>query len=96
MKYAASLVLLITLVSCNYFKKPKEPKAVARVGEVFLYEEDIEHLVPKGTSKKDSIAIVRAFIDRWATQNSLPRCHSYQSAILTTASVLSSHVATNR
>ncbi|MGV7107865.1 hypothetical protein [Flavobacterium sp. U410] len=71
MKYVTSLVLLITLVSCNYFKKPKEPKAVARVGEVFLYEEDIEHLVPKGTSKKDSIAIVRAFIDRWATQKLL-------------------------
>jgi hypothetical protein len=33
-----------------------------------LYKEDIKDLVPKGTSKPDSIAIVRSFIDRWASQ----------------------------
>ncbi len=71
MKYLASLLLLFSLASCDYFKKPKEPKAVARVGEAYLYEEDIEHLVPKGTTEKDSLAIVRAFIDRWATQKIL-------------------------
>ena len=72
MKYWIPLLLLTILVSsCDYFKVPKEPKAFARVGKVFLYESDIVDLVPKGTSKKDSIAIVKSFIDRWATQKLL-------------------------
>ncbi len=57
--------------SCDYFKAPKEPKAIARVGKKYLYQEDILDLVPKGTSKNDSIAIVKSFIDRWATQQLL-------------------------
>ena len=65
-------ILLVGLVtSCSYFKKPKEPEAVARVGDVYLYKEDLKDLVPKGTEKKDSIAIVNAFIERWATQKIL-------------------------
>lgn len=72
MKYWIPLLLLTIFVSsCDYFKVPKEPKAIARVGKVFLYESDIVDLVPKGTSKKDSIAIVKSFIDRWATQKLL-------------------------
>ena len=57
--------------SCDYFKAPREPKAIARVGKSYLYESDILNLVPKGTSKQDSIAIVKSFIGRWATQKLL-------------------------
>jgi hypothetical protein len=65
-------MLLFTVVaSCDYFSAPKEPKAVARVGKDYLYQEDILDVVPKGTSKKDSIAIVKAFINQWATQKLL-------------------------
>lgn len=72
MKFWISLFLLTSLVvSCDYFKAPKKPKAIARVGESYLFQEDIIDLVPKGTSKKDSIAIVKSFIDRWATQKLL-------------------------
>lgn len=72
MKFLIQLFLVATLVSsCDYFKAPKEPKAIARVGKKYLYQEDILDLVPKGTSKKDSIAIVKSFIDRWATQQLL-------------------------
>jgi hypothetical protein len=65
------LLLLLTLTSCDYFKTPRKPKAIARVGESYLFESDIISLVPKGTSKKDSIAIVKSFIERWATQKIL-------------------------
>ena len=41
------------------------------MGESYLFQDDIVDLVPKGTSKKDSIAIVKSFIDRWATQKLL-------------------------
>ena len=72
MKFWISLFLLTTMVaSCDYFRAPKKPKAIARVGESYLFQDDIIDLVPKGTSKKDSIAIVKSYIDRWATQKLL-------------------------
>ena len=72
MRFWITIFLLSTVVvSCDYFKAPKKPKAIARVGESYLFQDDIVDLVPKGTSKKDSIAIVKSFIDRWATQKLL-------------------------
>ena len=72
MKFWVSIFLLTTMVvSCDYFRAPKKPKAIARVGENYLFQDDIVDLVPKGTSKKDSVAIVKSFIDRWATQKLL-------------------------
>jgi hypothetical protein len=59
------------LVACDYIKKPQEPESVARVGDDFLFRSDLQNLVPNGTSKEDSIAIVKSFIDRWATQKLL-------------------------
>jgi len=44
---------------------------VARVGEKFLYEEDIKDLVAEGTPVNDSIQIISSFINRWATQQLL-------------------------
>ena len=72
MKYWIQIILLLLLVSsCDYFKAPREPKAIARVGKSYLYESDIVNLVPKGTSKQDSIAIVKSFIGQWATKKLL-------------------------
>ena len=72
MRFWITIFLLSTMVvSCDYFRAPKKPKAIARVGENYLFQDDIIDLVPKGTSKKDSIAIVKSFIDRWATQKLL-------------------------
>ena len=72
MRFWITIFLLSAMVvSCDYFKAPKKPKAIARVGESYLFQDDIVDLVPKGTSKKDSVAIVKSFIDRWATQKLL-------------------------
>ena len=72
MRFWITIFLLSTVVvSCDYFRAPKKPKAIARVGESYLFQDDIVDLVPNGTSKKDSIAIVKSFIDRWATQKLL-------------------------
>lgn len=65
------LFTALAFVSCNYFKKEAEPHAVARVNDSYLYEEEIRSLVPDGTSKEDSAAIVKSYIDRWATQKLL-------------------------
>lgn len=67
--YIVGLSLL--LCSCDYFKPEAEPEAIARVGDSFLYKDDIKDLIAAGTSKEDSIMIVRSFIDRWAAQKLL-------------------------
>lgn len=67
-----SLFLLFLMVcSCNYFKPQQKPQSIARVGKNYLYKSDIATLVPAGTSKEDSILLVRDFINRWASQKLL-------------------------
>ncbi len=68
-----TLILLLAhwFVSCNYFRPETNTKAIARVEESYLYADEIKDLVPAGTSKKDSILIVRNFINRWASQKLL-------------------------
>ena len=63
--------LLILSSSCSYFKADEKPEAIARVKDVYLYQADIKELIPSGTSKKDSIEIVRNYINRWAEQKLL-------------------------
>ena len=57
--------------SCNYFKPQQKSQTIARVGKNYLYKSDIATLVPSGTSKEDSLLLVRDFMDRWASQKLL-------------------------
>ena len=59
------------ICSCNYFKPQQKLQSIARVGKSYLYKNDIATLVPAGTSKEDSVLLVRDFIDRWASQKLL-------------------------
>lgn len=68
MKKYAVIGLLSLLASCSYFKPEAKPQAIARVNDSYLFKDEIKDLVPPGTSKEDSIVIVRNFIDRWASQ----------------------------
>jgi hypothetical protein len=63
--------LIILLSSCKYFAKEQEGTPIARVNEIYLYEDDIKELVIDGVSKEDSILRVRNFINQWATQQLL-------------------------
>jgi hypothetical protein len=65
------ILLLVLFSSCNYFKPEAKPQSIARVNDAYLFKEDIKELVPSGTSKEDSLVIVRNFIDRWASQKLL-------------------------
>ena len=50
MRFWITIFLLSTMVvSCDYFRASKKPKAIARVGENYLFQDDIIDLVPKGT-----------------------------------------------
>jgi hypothetical protein len=56
------------LVSCDFFKKTDDRKPIARVNDSYLYQEDVEDIVPKGASLEDSTLLVNAYINRWARQ----------------------------
>ncbi|MDO5981798.1 peptidyl-prolyl cis-trans isomerase [Flavivirga spongiicola] len=60
--------MLLTVLSCDFFKKADEQIPVARVNETYLYYDDIKYLVSEGTSKEDSTLVIQSFINRWATQ----------------------------
>jgi hypothetical protein len=59
------------LCSCDYFRPSQAPKAVARVNNTFLFQNDLENVVPEGLKGEDSLLIVNSFIERWATQELL-------------------------
>lgn len=63
--------LLLQLTSCTYIqqyiKKHESEGIIASIGDKHLYHEDIKNLIPQGTTSTDSIAIVEAYIQRWAT-----------------------------
>ncbi len=69
MKFWQIIAISIIFFSCE--KRGNKKDAIARVNSVFLYKQDLENLVPLGTSKKDSISIVTDFINRWALQQLL-------------------------
>ena len=66
----AGAIMLLLLLSCQS-RHERDPEAIARVDESYLYDDEIKGLVPAGTSKEDSVVIVRNFIDRWAAQKLL-------------------------
>ncbi len=71
MKYIFAIGFLWLQFSCQLFKPEAKPHAIARVNDNYLFIEDLKNLVPAGTSKNDSVAIVKNFIDRWASQKLL-------------------------
>ena len=67
-----SLLFLFLLgVSCKYFVKEPDRIPVARVGETYLYEDEIQSLVSEDMSPQDSTVLVNNFINNWATQQLL-------------------------
>jgi hypothetical protein len=55
------------LTSCGSSDK-KDEGAIARVYDEYLFKSDIIGIVPEGTSSKDSISIVRNYINNWVKQ----------------------------
>ena len=66
-------ILLISLSSCDFLKRNLgfKEKAIARVHDKYLYPSDIEGIVPKGSTKEDSIQLVQTYIENWLRQTIL-------------------------
>ena len=63
-------LLLFSLSACDFiasFIGAKE-KPIARVFDKELLPSDLINIVPKGTSKNDSIEIVKAYVENWVKQ----------------------------
>lgn len=65
------LLISLTLVSCNWFKNNKSDDAVANVFDKYLYKSDLIGIVPKESSVKDSITIIKNYINNWIQQELL-------------------------
>jgi hypothetical protein len=74
-KYLKKVIFIIgfstSLISCNLFTPKADKEAVARVGENFLYKEDITKLLSSNISAEDSAVIVSNYINSWATRQLL-------------------------
>ncbi len=71
-RYVA-LCLLFSFGACSLFETSPNEEAIARVGDEYLYKNDIEGIVGMATSPEDSTLIVNNFITKWATQKLLMR-----------------------
>jgi len=62
-----SIFLIVALSSCSLLpsKEANKKKAIARVNDKYLYQEDLVDVVPAGTSANDSIEITAAYINNW-------------------------------
>ena len=63
--------IFLSFVACKKQTSNSDNVALATVNNSKLYLEDIKGLVPAGISKKDSLIIVKDYIDRWASQKLL-------------------------
>ncbi|MFS4417821.1 peptidyl-prolyl cis-trans isomerase [Maribacter sp. 2307ULW6-5] len=72
MRHALVFAGLISLMGCDgLFNKKPEREALARVGEQFLYKDDVAPLLAEDMTAEDSISFVNNFINQWATDRLL-------------------------
>jgi hypothetical protein len=71
--YLLLLILTGSLSACKYFKKKQPEKAnpIARVGNSFLYADDIQYLFENPTSSADSAAMTKTYIEDWVRKRLL-------------------------
>ncbi|WP_435625103.1 peptidyl-prolyl cis-trans isomerase [Flagellimonas sp.] len=70
--YLVCLLVLALLSSCDgLFKKDEEKEPLARVGDVFLYKEDVAALLDDSISEQDSAIFVTDYINNWASKQLL-------------------------
>lgn len=70
MKYCWILVLtgIIIFTSCHNTGRQQKGKPLAKVWDRYLYDTDLKDVVPGGTSKKDSVDMVKNYIQNWIRQ----------------------------
>lgn len=67
-KKAVGILLAFCAMSCGNKQEVGPDTAAARVNTAYLDKEELKGLVPAGATAQDSLAILKAYIDRWAMQ----------------------------
>jgi len=62
-----SIFLCCIWSSCSYFHKGNKD-VIARVYDKEFYKENINNIIPKGTSAKDSVNILKSYLNNWVRQ----------------------------
>ena len=70
--YAAIAILIALLFSCNSFlKNDSNENPLARVGDTYLYWDEVEVVLGENITKQDSASMVTNYINNWATKQIL-------------------------
>ena len=70
--YAGIAILVTFLFSCNYFlKNDINGEPLARVGDTYLYWDEVAAVLGNTFTKQDSASIVTNYINNWATKQIL-------------------------
>ena len=67
------MIIFALLFSCNPSTYRGEEHVLARVDDEYLFESDLEGIIPDGSSARDSLVIVKNFINNWLKQKLLVR-----------------------
>ncbi len=71
-RFLVGISIFLMVLSCDMLIKDKTTKEpLARVGNVYLYKEDINELLKDNVSKDDSASFVTNYINNWATKQLL-------------------------
>ena len=62
---------LLSLSCGDYFNGKEDQVALARVGDSYLYKDDLRSLITPGMSPHDSAALVVNYINNWASRQLL-------------------------
>ena len=72
MKVSIGIGILMLMAACNFlFNNIQEREVVARVGENYLYADEIEDLLEIRGTREDSAVFVSNFINNWAVKQLL-------------------------
>lgn len=71
MKKIIIILFIIGLYSCNYRPGKNSEKILARVYNEYLYESDLNSVIPDGSSINDSILFSRNYINIWVKEKLL-------------------------
>jgi hypothetical protein len=63
--------LFLALPACNRSDRDRVP--LARVGNNYLYLDEVSHVIPEGAMSTDSLFAIRSYVDNWIRQQVLLR-----------------------
>lgn len=68
-KVISYLIVLLLFTGCINTLKDNDSQLLARVHDKYLYISDIQGIVPENSSPRDSIALIRSYVNDWVKTN---------------------------